>query len=36
MQSGRRTLKQKYGYGDLATRYIALAQELLDTLDIAA
>lgn len=35
MQSGRRTLKQKYGYGDLAVRYVELAKELLNTLDIA-
>lgn len=34
VQSERRTLKQKYGYGDLATRYIELAQELLDTMGI--
>ena len=33
-QSERRTLKQKYGYGDLATRYIDLAQELLTRLDM--
>lgn len=33
MQVGKRTLKQKYGYGDLATRYIDLAQELIDRLD---
>lgn len=32
--SSRRTLKQKYGYGDLAERYIDLAKELLDKLDI--
>ena len=36
LQSSRRTLKQKYGYGDLATRYIDLAQELLDKLEIEA
>ena len=30
-QSERRTLKQKYGYGDLATRYIDLAQETADS-----
>lgn len=30
----RRTLKQKYGYGDLAERYVGLAEELLDKLDI--
>lgn len=36
MQSGRRTLKQKYGYGDLATRYIELAQELLETMEVDA
>ena len=29
----RRTLKQKYGYGDLAVRYIDLANELLEKLD---
>lgn len=34
MQPGRRTLKQKYGYGDLATRYVDLAQELLTKLEI--
>lgn len=34
LQSSRRTLKQKYGYGDLATRYIDLAQELLEKLEI--
>jgi chromosome partitioning protein len=34
MQSGRRTLKQKYGYGDLATRYVEFARELLDMLGI--
>ncbi len=34
LQTGRRTLKQKYGYGDLAVRYINLAQELLDRLEI--
>jgi chromosome partitioning protein len=28
-QSGRRTLKQKYGYGDLAERYSDLAHEIL-------
>ncbi|MCY4237356.1 MAG: ParA family protein [Rhodospirillaceae bacterium] len=33
-QNSRRTLKQKYGYGDLAERYIDLAKELLDKLDI--
>jgi chromosome partitioning protein len=33
-QSVRRTLKQKYGYDDLATRYIDLAQELLTRLDM--
>lgn len=33
-QAERRTLKQKYGYGDLATRYIDLAQELLTRLDM--
>lgn len=36
MQTGRRTLKQKYGYGDLAVRYVELAQELLNTLEITA
>jgi chromosome partitioning protein len=36
LQTSRRTLKQKYGYGDLATRYIDLAQELLDKLEIDA
>jgi chromosome partitioning protein len=36
LQSGRRTLKQKYGYGDLAVRYIELAKELLDKLEIEA
>lgn len=34
-QSSRRTLKQKYGYGDLAERYIDLAGELIDKLEIA-
>lgn len=34
MTSDRRTLKQKYGYGDLAVRYVDLAQELLSTLGI--
>jgi chromosome partitioning protein len=34
MQSNRRTLKQKYGYGDLATRYVDLATELLAKLEI--
>lgn len=33
-QSGRRTLKQKYGYGDLADRYVDLARELLKKLEI--
>lgn len=33
-QPERRTLKQKYGYGDLATRYIDLAQELINRLDM--
>jgi chromosome partitioning protein len=33
-QSGRRTLKQKYGYGDLAERYVDLAKELLEKLKI--
>lgn len=32
IQNEQRTLKQKYGYGDLAIRYIDLAQELLDKL----
>lgn len=36
LQSGRRTLKQKYGYGDLAVGYIKLAKELLDRLEIEA
>lgn len=36
LQTSRRTLKQKYGYGDLATRYIDLAQELLDKLELDA
>ena len=36
LQPGRRTLKQKYGYGDLATRYIDLAEELLNKLEIDA
>jgi chromosome partitioning protein len=36
LQSSRRTLKQKYGYGDLATRYIELARELLQKLEIDA
>jgi chromosome partitioning protein len=35
MQSSRRTLKQKYGYGDLAERFISLAQEVLDELEDA-
>jgi chromosome partitioning protein len=35
-QSGRRTLKQKYGYGDLADRYVDLAKELLEKLDMDA
>lgn len=34
VQSDRRTLKQKYGYGDLAIRYIELAQEILNTMEI--
>jgi len=34
LQASRRTLKQKYGYGDLATRYIDLAKELLEKLEI--
>lgn len=33
MQTGKRTLKQKYGYSDLANRYIDLAQELIDRLE---
>lgn len=33
-QSGRRTLKQKYGYGDLADRYIELSKELLKKLEM--
>ena len=33
-QPGRRTLKQKYGYGDLAERYIDLAREFLAKLEI--
>ena len=32
-QSGRRTLKQKYGYGDLAERYTDLAREFLGKLE---
>jgi chromosome partitioning protein len=32
-QSTRRTLKQKYGYGDLAERYIDLARELMAKLE---
>jgi chromosome partitioning protein len=32
-QSGRRTLKQKYGYGDLADCYVDLARELLKKLE---
>ncbi len=35
-ESERRTLKQKYGYGDLAANYIELAQELLEKLEIGA
>jgi chromosome partitioning protein len=31
---GRRTLKQKYGYGDLAERWFDLAKELLKKLEI--
>jgi chromosome partitioning protein len=31
---GRRTLKQKYGYGDLADRFVGLAKELLEKLEI--
>jgi chromosome partitioning protein len=34
MQTGRRTLKQKYGYGDLAIRYVDLARELLHKLEL--
>lgn len=34
LQNTRRTLKQKYGYGDLATRYIQLSEEILDRLDL--
>lgn len=33
MQSGRRTLKQKYGYGDLAERFVELAREVLEELE---
>jgi chromosome partitioning protein len=33
-KSGRRTLKQKYGYGDLADRYVDLANEILKKLEI--
>lgn len=33
-QPERRTLKQKYGYGDLATRYVEFAKELLTRLDM--
>lgn len=33
IQSSRRTLRQKYGYGGLAESYINLAQELLDKLE---
>ena len=32
----RRTLKQKYGYGDLAERYVDLAKELLQKLEMDA
>jgi chromosome partitioning protein len=32
-QSARRTLKQKYGYGDLADRYIDLAREFIAKLE---
>lgn len=32
IQNEQRTLKQKYGYGDLAERYVDLAQELLNKL----
>jgi chromosome partitioning protein len=32
--AGRRTLKQKYGYADLAERCIDLAKELLDKLEM--
>lgn len=31
---GRRTLKQKYGYGDLADRWVDLAKELLKKLEM--
>jgi chromosome partitioning protein len=33
VQSTKRTLKQKYGYGDLAVRYENLAQELIDLVE---
>jgi len=33
VQSGRRTLKQKYGYGDLAERFVELAREVLEELE---
>lgn len=32
----RRTLKQKYGYGDLADRYVELAKEVLEELEVYA
>lgn len=32
----RRTLKQKYGYGDLADRYVDLAKEVLEQLEVYA
>ena len=32
-QSSRRTLKQKYGYNDLADSYVRLAKEVLDELE---
>lgn len=35
-QKERRTLKQKYGYGDLAERYVDLAKEVLDKLELDA
>jgi len=35
-QKGRRTLKQKYGYGDLAERFGDLAQELLEQMEVYA
>jgi chromosome partitioning protein len=33
MQTSKRTLKQKYGYGDLAERYIALAREVISKVE---